>query len=94
MLTHSDVLKLREWAEKTNAKIVFKFKQYPYQLVIEKMIKSQDRDGRTVEWTRAFGTKRPHQAIASLPIEEIVIVYKDTGEEEKISLKQLLAKIS
>ncbi|RLE66250.1 MAG: hypothetical protein DRJ38_02250 [Thermoprotei archaeon] len=94
MLTHSDILKLREWSERNNTKVVFKFKDYPYRLVIEKMIKSQDRDGRTVEWTRAFGTKRPHQVIASLPIEEIVIIYKNTGEEEKVNLKQLLKKIS
>ncbi len=95
MLTHSDILKIRDWAEKNNAKIVFKFKNYPYTLVIEKMIKSQDLNERTVEWVRAFGTKRPHQVVVSFSLEEITIKYRDTGEEEKIrSLKQLMEKIA
>jgi len=93
MFTHNDILRIREWAEKRNAKIIFRFKNYPYILVIEKMIKSQDINERTVDWIRAFGTKKPHQVISSMPIDSITIYYKTSGEEEKLkNPRQLLQK--
>lgn len=82
----SRVFKLREWAAENDARIVFRLK-YSFDMAVGKLIQALDKEGNIVEWSRAFGTKRPDQVVESVPVESIVVQYKGTGEE--VVLKSL-----
>jgi len=93
VVTFSDLERLREWARATSRRVRVKFRRYPYTLVIDKMIRAEDPEGRTVPWHRAFGAKQPHQVLASFPIARIEVVDKETGRREEInSLEELFRR--
>ena len=76
----SKILKLRKWAAENDARVLIKLK-YPYDVSVGRLIQAVDKEGNIVEWSRAFGTKRPDQVIESIRIESILVRYRSTGEE-------------
>lgn len=93
MITHADIMKMHEWVKTVKGRITFIFEGYRSRLVINKFIHAEDEEGKTIEWSRAFGSQLPHQVLSSFKIKIIII---KRGEEEHTlkSLKELFNFIS
>ena len=89
MLSQSDILKLRKWVVDVNGKIIFLFKNSKYRLVIDKFIHAEDNEGKTIEWSKAFGPQLPHQVVNALKIEKIIVKRENKIFELK-SVKDLV----
>ena len=77
MVSMSDVQRIRDWALANNFRVVFSFEKYPYVLVIDRVIHARDNNDVIVDWSKAFGSKLPHQVLSSLKLRRIVILRKN-----------------
>ncbi len=91
MVSFSELEEILNWTKSSGAKIVVRFKGTPYRLQIYKLFRAVDSQGRFVPWTRAFGTKQPHQLFDTFKVLEIRVIRQDGKEEKLTSFKQLLS---
>ncbi|RLE82067.1 MAG: hypothetical protein DRJ51_02335 [Thermoprotei archaeon] len=73
MLSHSQIIKLNKWAKNVNGRIVFRFKKYPYALVLDGVIHAEDFEGKAVSWSQAFGPQVPSDVLLSYKLKEIEV---------------------
>lgn len=94
MVSFSDMEKVLRWSKDTGAKITIIFAGIPYRLQIYKLFRATDNQGRFVSWTKAFGTKQPHQVVDTFKVEMVRISWPDGREETLDDFKKLLEKIA
>jgi len=92
LLSHTDIIRLRRWVMGLGGKIIFIFKETPYRLTIGKFIHAEDEDGKTVDWSKAFGTQLPHQVLSTYQIEQITVKLRE-GERVFKNLTELLRRV-
>jgi len=86
-------MKMHEWVKTVKGRITFIFEGYRSRLVISRFIHAEDEEGKTTEWSKAFGSRLPHQVLSSFKIKRIIV---KRGKEEHVfkSLKELFEFIS
>jgi len=82
-------MKIHKWVKTVKGRITFIFEGYRYRLVINRFIHAEDEEGKTIEWSRAFGSQLPHQVLSSFKIKRIIVKREDREYVFK-SLKELL----
>ncbi|MCX8204565.1 MAG: hypothetical protein N3H31_02810 [Candidatus Nezhaarchaeota archaeon] len=89
MVTHRDVANIIKRVKETSAKVRVVFEGLRYVLVINGFVKAEGLEGDKVEWSRAFGSLTPAEALASIPIKFIEVSLPNQSIIFK-SLKELI----
>ena len=81
MLSHAEIVKLNKIARERKLRIIFKFKNYKYCLVLDGVIHAESIDKKRVSWNKAFGSKIPSDVLTTYQLDKIII---KTSNEEKV----------
>lgn len=77
MVTQRELASIVKRAKETAARVRVKFKGHRYALIIDSFVRAEDLGGGKVEWSRAFGSLTPAQALSSLPVDTIEVSLPD-----------------
>jgi len=91
MITQSDLMKLSLWARRNDARIVFEL-EGKYDLVINRYIHAEDKTGRRVSWSEAFGSLPPGEVLARFRVRKVVVFHKGTAREMSVKDVKGIAK--
>ena len=86
MITQSDLMKLSLWARRNEARIVFEL-EGRYDLVVNRYIHAEDKTGRRVSWSEAFGSLPPGEVLARFKVKRVILFYK--GSKKEMSVKDV-----
>lgn len=89
-MSQAELARVVKRARERSAKVRVTFKGLRYALVVDSYIKAEDSEGRRVEWSRAFGSLTPAEALTSLPLEGIEVSLPD-GSLKLKDVKELLS---
>jgi hypothetical protein len=90
MVSQAELARVVRRARERSARVRVTFKGLRYALVIDGYVKAEDVGGRSIEWSRAFGSLTPAEALTSLPLEDIEVSLPDRSFKLK-GLKELLS---
>ena len=79
-MTHERVMEIFQFLREIKARAYFFFKNFKYVLSMNGLIRARDKSFEVVEWSRAFGSKAPHEVLNSLDVEKVEVQLKKQPE--------------
>jgi len=79
-ITHEQVMEIFRILRMIRGRAYFFFKNFKYILSMDGLIRARDKNFNVVEWSRAFGSKAPHEVLNSLEVERVEVQLKKQPE--------------
>ncbi len=79
-ITHENLMEILQKLRSLRARAFFFFKNFKYILSFNGLIRARDKNFEVIEWSKAFGSKAPHEILNSLEIEHIEVKIKKQPE--------------
>ncbi len=74
MISHSELMRIYKKLREMNAQAFFSLKGTRYKLAINRYIHARDAEDHRVPWTKAFGSKLPHDVLNTYEVVEIRVL--------------------